>query len=132
MSARLHALRLWQSIGWVALLTVVFLSLVQVPQPIDVSGIDKFEHVLAYGALMYWWGMVQPGRRAAWALFLPLLGLGLELAQWRIPGRFMEWRDVLANLAGVLLAWLVLLTGAKNLLGWVDRHLFDRGNTRQA
>ena len=106
-------------------------SVVEGSGPFEVRGVDKFEHVLAYGVLMYWWGMVQPARKTAWALFLPILGLVLELVQWRLPGRFMEWRDVIANLAGVLLAWLLLLTGARRLLGWLDGHLFNRGDPRQ-
>ena len=35
MNAPLRALRLWQSIGWALLLSVVFLSLIQVQQPMD-------------------------------------------------------------------------------------------------
>jgi VanZ family protein len=117
---------MWQALGWLLLTIVIVASLVQIEQPLEVTGIDKFEHVLAYGVLMYWWGMVQPRRILAWALLLPLLGLSLELVQQRLPGRFMEWRDVFANLAGVVLGCLLLMTGARRLLGWIDRHLFER------
>jgi VanZ family protein len=126
VSVTLNAPRLWQTVGWLLLAAVIVLSLVQIEQPLDISGADKFEHVLAYGVLMYWWGMVQPNRLLRWAMFLPLLGLALELTQLQMPGRYMEWRDAFANLAGVILAYLLLLTRARALLSWCDRKLFDR------
>jgi VanZ family protein len=130
VNTELKAIHLWEALGWLLLMAVVVLSLVQIDQPIEISGVDKFEHVLAYGVLMYWWGMVQPGRLLRWVMFLPALGFGLELAQLRMPGRFMEWRDVLANLAGVVLAFMLLRTRARDLLAWTDRKLFDRTDPR--
>jgi VanZ family protein len=130
VNTELKAIHLWEALGWLLLMAVVVLSLVQIDQPIEISGVDKFEHVLAYGVLMYWWGMVQPGRLLRWVMFLPVLGFGLELAQLRMPGRFMEWRDVLANLAGVVLAFMLLRTRARDLLAWTDRKLFDRTDPR--
>jgi len=126
VSAKLRAIFFWEALGCLMLLAVIVLSLVQIDQPLEVPGADKFEHAIAYGVLMYWWGMVQPDRLSRWVLFLPALGLILELAQLRMPGRFMEWRDVIANLAGVMLAYLLLRTRARSLLGWIDHKLFDR------
>lgn len=108
------------------LLGVAVLSLVSISQPIRIEQGDKLTHLLAYGALMYWWGMVHPHRRLSWAIVLALLGVTLEWAQSLTPARTMEWPDGLANLAGVVLALGVLRTPAQRLLIRLDRYLGDR------
>lgn len=122
--------RAWRVAGWALLAAVVILSLVSVPQPVALHGADKFEHVLAYAVLMFWWGMLEPSRRARWALFLPLLGLGLEFAQQFNPDRFMEWRDALANTLGVALGYALAASPAGHLLGWLDRKIGNRSDPR--
>jgi VanZ family protein len=112
------------------LLSVIVLSLVRIEQPLHLEHADKYEHLLAYGCLMYWWGMVQPARRWLWMVALPLLGLGLEWAQTLVAYRSLEWNDALANLAGVMLAGVLLATRASRLLALADRKLFDRVNSR--
>lgn len=128
MNRELAGFRIWTAIGWLLLAGVVAASLVPVGQPVGISGADKLQHALAYGVLMHWWGMLQPERRPFWLLVLPLMGAALELVQNLSPTRFMEWRDMLANLAGVSLAWVLLRTRAGRLLGWIDAQVFDRGN----
>lgn len=112
--------------GWAMLLGVVVLSLVSVQQPLQVQHADKLEHLLAYGMLMYWWGMVQPPRRVRWATALALLGLALEWAQSLTPYRVLEWQDALANVAGVVLALGLLKTPAGGLLARVDLKFGNR------
>lgn len=108
------------------LLGVAVLSLVSISTPIRFDQGDKVTHLLAYAVLMYWWGMVQPQRRLAWAVVLALLGIVLEWAQSLTPARIMEWPDGLANVAGVLLAVILLRTPAQRLLIRIDRYLRDR------
>jgi len=122
----LVAYRIWAVLGYLMLLTVIVLSLVQIEQPLDITNVDKYQHLLAYGALMYWWGMVQPPRRWFWMIALPLMGLSLEWAQTLLAYRVMEWNDALANTLGVVLALLLLATPAGRLLALVDRKLADR------
>lgn len=110
------------------LLAVIVLSLVRVEQPVQLENADKYEHLLAYGLLMFWWGMVQPGRRRFWLVFLPLLGVALELLQSLTPWRFMSWNDALANLLGVVIGGLLLRTPAARILRVVDHHVRDRFN----
>ena len=105
---------------------VVILSLASVSQPVDVPGMDKINHVVAYGALMFWWGMVQPGRRWTWAVVLVLLGIGLELAQAQTSYRTMDRWDAAANSVGVLAALALLFTPLRGSLAWLDRQLADR------
>lgn len=127
--AKLGAYRLWVALGWALVLGVVILSLVNVQQPLQVQHADKLEHLVAYGMLMYWWGMVQPPRRVLWAAALALLGLAMELAQSLTATRVMEWADALANLAGVALGLGLLITPAGRLLARVDRMFSNRGDS---
>ncbi len=86
----LHYQRWWMALGCLMVAAVVALSLLSVSGPVTAPGFDKIYHAIAYGAMMFWWGMVQPRRRIAWGLALVALGIGLEFAQsltgYRHPG----------------------------------------------
>ena len=125
-SDRWHHYRWWATLGWLLVAVVIVLSLVSFSPPIPIEGSDKFEHSLAYATLMFWWGMLQPRRRWIWALALPTLGVGLEVVQSFMPLRHMDWRDALANILGVTIALVLLMTPLGGLLAWVDRQLGDR------
>ena len=116
----------WIALGVALLAVIIALSLLAVPGPPGPPGIDKVSHVLAYGALMGWWGMVQPGRRLAWAIGLLLLGLALELAQSLTGYRTLDRWDAAANTFGIVLALVLLRTPLGGLLGWFDRQIADR------
>ena len=130
MNQPLQAQRLWLFTGILLLLVVAVVSLIPIDQPLPIEGADKFEHVLAYFVLMYWWGMVQTRRQWFWLIFLVLYGLALEGIQGLLPHRFMEWRDAVANTAGVILGLLVLRTRAGSLLAWLEAKLGNRFNSR--
>lgn len=121
---------LWVALGLMMVIFVIIASLVSISQPVNVPGIDKFHHLLAYGAMMAWWGMVQPRWRIAWALALLLLGAALEWAQSMTGHRFMDRWDMLANALGVALAFGLLFTPLSGLLAWFDRFLADRLDAR--
>ncbi len=122
-ASRLALSRLWTGIGVLMLVAVVVLSLADINQAVTLQGLGKLNHVAAYTALMYWWGMVQPRSRVAWGVGLMILGAGLELAQSMTPYRAMEWTDMAANLVGIALALLLLRTPAHRLLPIIDRKL---------
>lgn len=117
---------LWVLVGIALLATIIALSLLAVPGPPGPPGIDKVSHVLAYGALMGWWGMVQPNRRLAWAGALLVLGLGLEFAQSLTGYRTLDHWDALANALGIVLALGLLRTPLGGILGWFDGQLANR------
>ncbi len=108
-----HKLRtLWLSFGWVLVALVIYLSLISDPLPIDAIGKGKLTygiaHVLAYGTLMLWFLQLYPtSRRPIIALSLIALGTALEVFQGFVPGRDAEFRDIIANAAGVMLGWLL-------------------------
>ena len=92
-----------------ALLFVVLLAWVLVaalsPEPRGPGlGLDKANHVAAFAALALS-GLLAAGaraRQAAWlATGLLMLGIAIEIAQARIPGRSPELLDVLADAAGI-------------------------------
>lgn len=132
MSKGLRCARLWQAIGVALVLTVITGSLVSIAPLPSMPGGDKLHHLVAYGALMYWWGMVQPSRRLAWIATLVVLGVALEFAQSLVPNRYMEWQDALANAAGVGLALLLLRTPASALVRMLDQKLGDRLDARRS
>ena len=47
------------------------------------------------------------GRRAWHVVALCLFASSIEVAQLWIRGRVFDWRDILASIAGILLAWPV-------------------------
>lgn len=126
MSGGLRYRNAWLGLGVLMISVVIAASLLSVSGPVSAPGIDKVYHTIAYGALMFWWGMVQPRRRVAWAVGLLLLGGALELAQSFTGYRTLDRWDALANALGVLLAFGLLWTPAARLLSWFDRQLADR------
>lgn len=102
---------------------IVFASLLPFHVPGAAVGGDKFGHLFAYLALaLFGAGIVEAER--VWVVMLRclLLGLALEIAQglW-VESRQADWRDMLANTAGVACAWLIV-RGGRN--GWA-RHVED-------
>lgn len=122
---------LWTALGWALVAAVVAGSLLTLPATPPVPGSDKTLHLVAYGTLMYWWGMAQPHRRLLWLALLPLLGAGLEGLQALTPARQMEWGDAVANTLGVGLGRMLLETPAGRLLAWFDARLGDRRDARR-
>ncbi len=82
------------------------------PTAMGEPGFDKIVHGLSFGAI------AAAGMLAGWptwlALALPAIHAPVsELIQWRwIDGRAGDWRDLLADWTGILLAW-VLVTAWK-------------------
>jgi len=110
--------RLWASVGILLILLVLYLSLR--PQPIEPppEGLDKFEHLLAYGVLMFWFAHLEPMRSGRWRLALALVafGVAVECLQGLVGYRQFAVADMLANGLGVALGWLVAPPRTPDLL----------------
>ncbi len=128
MSNTLHYKPWWMALGWLMVAVVVALSLMSVQGPVSAPGADKIYHAIAYGAMMFWWGMVQPQRRWLWAVALIALGIGLEIAQSFTGYRQLDRWDALANSFGVVAALLLLPSPLALLLPWFDRQIANRFN----
>jgi hypothetical protein len=88
------------------LLTVATLTLMPSPPQVDLLSWDKAQHSVAYAALMWTFLQAWEGRHTLrWAILLIAVGVGLELLQGLLGGRFMEVFDMMANGLGVLLGY---------------------------
>ena len=92
-------------------LAVAVLSLLPGKEIPSLGVSDKIEHVAAYALLGLTGGFAFPTRRAAMLLLvlLPLLGIGLEIAQLLVPDRSSEVADALADWIGAALPLLPIL-----------------------
>ncbi|MEW6561876.1 MAG: VanZ family protein [Pseudomonadota bacterium] len=109
---------LWLAAGWGGVVTVIWLSLTpHPPEPLNFDGVDKLEHLTAYGCLMLWFCVVYCGRaRLIAGLLLVTLGIVLEILQGWGGVRYFEYADMVANSTGVLLGvWLASAPLAKRM-----------------
>lgn len=107
---------LWLAIGYALVVLVIVLSLISAPEvelsfPLE----DKFFHALAYFALMAWFSQIyhKSNKRILMAVMFVMLGVILEYLQSFEPSRFAEFGDMVANTAGVVLAYLINLTAVR-------------------
>ena len=111
---------LWLGLGGVMVALVIYLSLTSSPVDTGLSFPyqDKVFHAFAYFALMAWFAQIYHGRfqRNLIAVMLVIMGVMLEYLQSFDPNRFYEYADMFANSTGVVLGFLVTLTGVKNCL----------------
>ncbi|MDH3320315.1 MAG: VanZ family protein [Betaproteobacteria bacterium] len=100
------------ALGWLYVAVIVWLSLTPSPPHVDIEGSDKLEHFLAYGVLMFWFGVLYRSARAriGWALFCVALGVALEFAQRATGYRSFELADMAADALGVLAGALAALS----------------------
>lgn len=110
----------WLVIGYALVALVLYLSLTSNPVNVKVTMpfADKFFHALAYFSLMVWFAQLYHDKfqRYMIALGLILLGVALEYLQSFDPARMSELADMAANTTGVVLAFSLTLTKAKNCL----------------
>jgi glycopeptide antibiotics resistance protein len=122
-SENLKFARIWQSMGWMMVAIVVWLSLIpHISWEPPVIGWDKAQHFLAYGGLMYWFAMAFR-RRWRWPVFLVALGAFLEFLQGLGGSRVPDVHDILANTLGVGMGWALSRSQVGSLLFRVDAAL---------
>ena len=109
--------RLWIAATLTLAVLIVAASLTPRPVVPSESFSDKYAHFLAYFALaLLGSGIATPA--GLWRVMVRCLVLGasLELAQALMTDhRTGDWADLLANVAGILAAWLV---AAQGRAGW--------------
>ncbi|MCE1178515.1 MAG: VanZ family protein [Micrococcales bacterium] len=97
-------------IGALAATLVVHLIVLYWPTPGGAPGIpgfDKLVHVAVF-AVPTTLGLLVTGRVPAVLTLLALHAPVSEIVQWRfLANRSGDWRDLVADLAGVLLGWVV-------------------------
>jgi VanZ family protein len=109
--------RLWMAATLALAVAICYWSLSPQPPVPDAVIPDKVGHALAYFALaLLGSGIVTPGRLSLSMLRCLLLGAALEIAQALFTEhRSAEWGDLAADLAGILVAWVVAGQGRA---GW--------------
>ena len=110
--------RLWLSLGWTLVVSIICLSLIPVPVRIPVAEGDKLGHLIAYGALMLWFSNVYENSipRLILAVGLLALGIALEFIQRWTGFRTFEIADMVANASGVFLGWTLAPPRIANFL----------------
>lgn len=108
--------RLWWPLGWLMVAVILFLSLMPSPPTVDVS--DKWQHAFAYALLMSWFAQLVMRRWLA-AIYLVVMGVGVEFVQGWSGLRYYEEMDMLANSVGVLIGWLMFTLGI-HYLRWLE------------
>ena len=115
----------WFAIGMALIGLVVYLSVTS--SPID-TGLgfpyeDKLYHAFADFVLMTWFGQIfhTTLQRNIVAFLFVMLGLGMEYIQSFDPNRMAEVADMTANAAGVLIGYMLTMTGLKNALLYIQR-----------
>jgi len=101
--------RFFQTIFVMSAVAVAILSLhprPNLPDPIANLG-DLSIHFVGYAALGVNAVLGWPARLALAAIALPVFGIGMEIGQLAVPGRFFEWVDALANTLGAASGVLV-------------------------
>ena len=100
--------RIWIGVGWFGVALLIYLSLTPTPPEIPIEQGDKIGHIAAYGVLMLWWAQLYLLPRRAWiASGLLALGVALEFVQGWTGYRSFEVADMGADLAGILLGWIL-------------------------
>jgi hypothetical protein len=112
MSFSKHHLRhpaIWITLGWALIAVIVYLSLARATLVLPGAHGDKYGHVAAYAAAMFWFMQIYGRRRSRLSVAIALagLGVGLEFVQWWTGYRAFEYADMVADVAGVSIGWIV-------------------------
>ena len=112
----------WLIIGWVMVGVIVFYSLTPSPPVPGFSYADKVFHVAGYAGIMFWFAQLYQKQvtRNVYAIGFMLMGIGLEFVQDWGGVRVFEFGDMVANMLGVFLIWLLWLYFPIPLLKWVE------------
>lgn len=114
--------RIWIILGWLLVLTVIYLSLTPKPPPTGMNFGDKIGHFAAYASLMGWWHQIDRNAYRL-ALIFVLMGLTLEILQSLSGFRQGDIFDMAANTVGVGIGWLIGSFIARFAAGWSARKL---------
>jgi VanZ family protein len=110
--------RVGLALGWAWVAAIVYLSLTPSPPKVDVEQSDKVGHLLAYGALAFWFCLLYraPQARLFHMAGFVCMGIALEFAQGATGYRSFELADMAANTLGVAAGWLAARLAVKRIL----------------
>jgi VanZ family protein len=122
---RLRLRPYWWAGGILLALAVLTGSLVAPSHVEAVQLGDKVQHFIGYGALSFWFaGLLERDRYLLLALLLVAFGVAIEGMQYAMGlGRSADWRDVVANAAGIASALALAYAGLGAWMLYVERRL---------
>lgn len=127
MTAVLLPLRhahIWATLGGVLLAVILVLALLPDPGQLPINYNDKFAHALAFMVLMIWFsGVVELRRLPMLAICLAAYGVLIELLQGLTVTRRPELLDLGADIAGILLGWVLAIAGLRRWCIWLESGL---------
>lgn len=107
-SHQTHKIFWLRLLGWIMVAMLIVMSLISLPNTdIPIPNSDKWLHLITYFAVSYWFFHVYVKKTMYTVIGFTLLGVALELLQSLTPFRFFEWLDMVMNITGVLLAWVI-------------------------
>ena len=117
----------WLFVAYSLVAYVIYSSLTPTPIHVDVSFFDKYAHTFGYFVLMGRFMQLYHGIKntSLCAVVLILMGVALEFIQDLTGYRFFDFYDMLANAAGVLLAWSLLKTPFPYILTYFETMLLS-------
>ena len=117
--------RLWSIAGWTMVAVIVWLSVTPSPPEIELENADKFEHLLAYAALTFWFCQLHSARRTQFFFLIGFIAMGiaLEFVQGMLAYRSFDPFDMLANAIGALAGWGVAWAVGPSLFARIERLL---------
>jgi len=117
--------RTWWTLGWLFVLFILYATLAPSHYVPDLHANDKLEHAGAFFAMTCWFGgLVHPRRYVALAVWMLLLGAGIEVAQGLMGlGRDADVWDFVADSFGTAGALLLIYLGLGSWTGRVERFL---------
>ncbi len=124
---RLYFPKLWLLLGLIMLLTIIILSLAAIDQTmISFSYLDKVEHFIAWGVIMFWFVSLYPDRGFVLLGILLTISLGVELAQTLTTWRQGSSGDLIANFIGLLAGWGMAKATQNRFILYLDQKLQRR------
>ena len=100
--------QLWRAGFWCCALAVLVLALVPQREPVAPDGLDKVHHVVAFATLALLAALAWPAHVRTSLPALLAYGWTIELLQSFTATRTADAEDVLADAAGLLLAWAMV------------------------
>lgn len=105
-------------------MVLIVISMSLHPNPPDTRAVfmgDKLLHGLTYIFLMIWFCQLYKSSSYKYVgLYLLLLGVLIEIAQWGTGYRFFELADVVANSSGILIGWMLVKIWFANLFKSIE------------
>jgi len=118
----------WLMMGWCMIALVWYLSLIPAPPDVGIKLWDKLNHFIAYAGLVGWFGQLfrQQWHRVILAVSFISMGIAIEIAQDMGTHRLFEYKDILANTVGVVIALVMLYLKGDGILFWLEQRFVKR------